>query len=124
MTDCISAEDIQYIRILAVDTGAVPIFSDQEITTLLTREKSFKAAAARMLDLIAGSELLLSKKITTQDLSTDGPAVAAELRRMATSLRKEAAEDSGMDAWGVATWSPVLEPLETSSVYGRYNHQW
>jgi len=32
----------------------------------------------------------LSKKIRTQDLQTDGPAVAEELRKRAEALRKQA----------------------------------
>ena len=38
---------------------------------------------AAALRTIAASEVLVSKKIRTQDLQTDGPAVAAELRALA-----------------------------------------
>ena len=50
-------------------------------------------AAADALDAIATSETLTSKKIRTQDLSTDGPAVAAELRKQAAGLRARADEE-------------------------------
>lgn len=47
-------------------------------------------AAADALDAMATSETLLSRKIRTQDLQTDGPAVALELRKKAASLREQA----------------------------------
>lgn len=64
-----------------------------------------KLAAADALDAIASSEALLSKKITTQDRSTDGPAVAQALRKHAEALRNRAAEegeDSFFDVFGIA----------------------
>lgn len=54
-------------------------------------------AAADALDAMGTSELLESKKIRTQDLSTDGPAVAAALYKKAAELRARAdeADDAG-----------------------------
>jgi hypothetical protein len=45
------------------------------------------SAAVDALLAIATNESLISKKIRTEDLSTDGPAVAAELRRTAETYR-------------------------------------
>lgn len=88
------------VRLLIADTEA-DIFDDSEITQFLViNQGSVKRAAADALDTIASSEALLSKKITTQDRSTDGPAVADALRRHAEALRtraqaeEDAAEDS------------------------------
>lgn len=47
-------------------------------------------AAALALDAIAVSEVLVQKRIKLLDLSTDGPAEAAELRALATSYRAQA----------------------------------
>lgn len=94
--------DTGYVRLLISDLQDEPIFSDEEIHTVLTHETSPKRAAAQLLLIIAGSELLLAKKLTTQDLVTDGPAVAKELREQAAVLRREAADEAaGSDeAWG------------------------
>ena len=68
------------VRLLIDDTGIDPVFSDEEITAFLSLNGgSALRAAAQSLLMIAGSEARLSKKITSQDLQTDGPAVAAEL---------------------------------------------
>ena len=49
-----------------------------------------RLAAADALEAIAVSEVLVSKKIRTNDLTTDGPAVSAELRALAKQLRDRA----------------------------------
>lgn len=74
------------------------IFDDTQLEGFLgiTRD-SVKRAAAEALDTIASSEALISKKITTQDRSTDGPAVAAALRAHATALRARAKEEEDAD---------------------------
>ena len=51
---------------------------------------NIRLAAADALETIAVSEVLVSKKIRTQDLTTDGPAVSAELRALAKRLRDAA----------------------------------
>ena len=71
--------------------------------------------AARALRTIAASEVLLAKKITTQDLSTDGPAVAAELRKQAAGLRARADQQSAKvneEAWGLAIFDPNRRPAK------------
>lgn len=76
------------------------ILEDSQIQGLLALSgENVHRAAARALRMIAASEVLISKKITTQDLSTDGPAVAAELRAQAKDLEAEAdAADAKVDA--------------------------
>lgn len=83
------------IRLLATDTNVDdPLFDDAMITAFLALAGgNVKRAAARALDTIAVSEVLVSKKIRTQDLSTDGPAVAKALREQAQALRDEADTD-------------------------------
>ena len=83
------------VRLLIADTDpANRIFSTQQIARFLAMNgDSVKRAAAQALDAIAGNEAMVSKKIRTQDLQTDGPAVAAALRAQATELRRQ--EDQG-----------------------------
>ena len=100
---------IGMVRLLITDVNpAAPIFDDVQIQAFLAAENGIaKLAAASLLDVMSRSEVLISKKITTQDLSTDGPAVAKELRESAKQLRAEvAAGDDGEPDPGVGT--PVL----------------
>lgn len=80
------------IRLLITDLSEdAPLFTDAQLEAFLTAEGNVvKRAAASALTTIARSEALVSKRITTQDLSTDGPAVAKELRASAAELRAEA----------------------------------
>lgn len=82
------------VRLLITDIADAPadrIFTDDQLDAFLDMAGgSVKRTAARALNTIAASEVLLGKKIRTQDLSTDGPAVAAELRAQAAVLAGEA----------------------------------
>lgn len=49
-----------------------------------------RRAAADALDALANNDALVLKKIKTEDLETDGPAVANALRRGAMNLRNQA----------------------------------
>lgn len=72
------------------------VLTDDQIQGLLTAAGgSVYRATARALRLIATSEVLVSKKIRTQDLQTDGPAVAAELRAQAKAYDDLAAAEEG-----------------------------
>lgn len=86
--------DIATVRLLIADTAsdaAKQILTNDQIGSFLTLEDdNIKLAAAQALDAIASSEALVSKKIRTQDLSTDGPAVAKALREHAVLLRAQA----------------------------------
>ncbi|MEV5211335.1 hypothetical protein AB0K35_28065 [Micromonospora sp. NPDC053740] len=90
-------QPVGMLRLLITDTSDVPadqLFTDEQLSALLAMEGHVvKLAAASALEIISRSEVLISKKITTQDLSTDGPAVAAELRAQAKALREQAAKD-------------------------------
>ncbi len=84
--------DIGYMRLLVSDRDEVePLLEDADYTAFLAAEGSRVLGAAAALETIARSEALVSKKISTQDLSTDGPAVAKELRESAKALRAQAA---------------------------------
>lgn len=98
------ATDIGQVRLLITDVDeAAPLFTDAQLAAFLTMEGSAKLAAATALETIARSEVLISKKISTSDgLSTDGPAVAKELRESARQLREQAAgEADAADGFGL-----------------------
>jgi len=80
------------VRLLIADVNPEAfIVEESQVQGLLALTSgNVRRAAARALRMIAASEVLISKKITTQDLSTDGPAVAAELRAQAKDLEAEA----------------------------------
>lgn len=96
--------EILTVRLLIADPGdplhgATTLLSDEQLQAFLDLEgNSIKRAAADALEAIAVSETLVSKKITTQDLSTDGPAVAKALRDQAASLREQALVTEDSDA--------------------------
>ncbi len=88
-------EPVGQIRLLIDDTNPdAAVFSDRELDAFLGMNAgNVLRASAQALLMIAGSEARLSKKINTQDLSTDGPAVAKELRELAKQLRAQAVEE-------------------------------
>lgn len=99
MTDYTTPTGQVRLHTADLDT-ANPIVSDEIIAGYLTLNgDDVLLAAADVLDAVATTELLLAKKIRTQDLSTDGPAVAAELRKKAAELRDRAYETSGAATW-------------------------
>lgn len=101
--------DLGYIRFLILDDPTDPLFADSEINGLLTRRGgSVKLTAADLLDIVARNEVLLTKKIVTQDLSTDGPEVALALREAAKQLREEAAQEAA-EGVGADSWAFVVE---------------
>lgn len=107
------------VRLLVSDLGEPPLIGDDILAGYLGlhgwdldaytadssnagehTDRMLWRAAADVLDAMATSEVLLAKKIRTQDLSTDGPAVAADLRKQAAVLRgkadaADAADDEG-----------------------------
>ncbi|MFI7113961.1 hypothetical protein ACIBK9_47125 [Nonomuraea sp. NPDC050227] len=89
------------VRLLIPDVDeANLLLADDQIDAFLSLEGSVKLAAAQALDAIASSEALVSKAIRTQDLQTDGPKVAAELRARASELRRQVDEGVGDDSVG------------------------
>lgn len=102
---------IASVRLLIADpAGPDQILSDEEITVALDRTGgSDLRAAARCLEAIAVSEVLVGKKIRTQDLTTDGPAVSAELRALAARYRAEADDaDPELGAFDGFDLAPVV----------------
>lgn len=97
------------VRLLIPDTeqlGDTPayIFSDSQITAFLSMySNSIKRAAAQAKLVLATSEALINKVISTYDLKTDGAKLGAELRAQAEALRQEAIEDEQEDANDILT---------------------
>lgn len=100
-------------RALIGDTDAVNIvagvgeyvwFGDDEIAAFLGMyADSPKRAAARALLTIAGSQALLLKKWSADDLHVDGAAIAEALRKMAKDLQDEAdAGDAAIDIFEIS----------------------
>lgn len=109
------------VRLLTADTDeANPLLADDQISALLVVERGVKRAAAAALEMIARSEVLISKKITTQDLSTDGPAVAAELRASAKALREQAQKDEDDVVDGGGAWAISVADFDPNAAYRRW----
>src|SRR5690625_3210370 len=71
------------------------VLSDTALEAWLDRfDNNTDLVTHRALITIAMSEALISKKITSQHLTTDGPALSAELRALAETY-KQAAEEAG-----------------------------
>lgn len=90
-------DDIDTVRLLIADTAEESferLLSDAQLDAFLTLNGGVvRLAAADALEAIAVSEVLVSKKIQSQHLSTDGPAVAKALRELAAMQRQLAAAD-------------------------------
>ena len=118
---------LDYVRTLITDDGesSQRLFSDAQLVNLIAHSRwSPLLGAAQALDIIASSEALLSKKITTQDLTTDGPAVAEALRAHAAALRKqyadEKAEVDDEADWGVEVVSMSQRPHRPEATEPRW----
>lgn len=123
---------IGQVRALLGDTDAINIlsgfgeyawFSDAEISALLgLYSDNPKRAAARMLLTIAGSQALLIKKWSADDLHVDGAAIAEALRKQAKDLQDEAdAGDNVIDIFEISYPGRNLEfvPELTPAPFGR-----
>lgn len=117
--------DISRVRLLIADLpkdgeagcGTGTLLTDVQVEDLLDLSGgNVKRAAARALRTIATSEVLLSKKITQQDLSVDGPAVAAELRAQADALDAEAQRDEDRAGGGTGAFWEALGGLHGSAM--------
>jgi hypothetical protein len=110
--------DLGKVRLLIPDTDEDNLLlTDDKITAFLGMETGVKRAAALALETIASNEALVGKVIKTQDLSTDGTRVSAELRARAAQLRRQADDDdtdTGADGAGLPVWSMPLPGLPTS----------
>jgi len=139
--------DIDLVRTLIPDTDMVfgdasneYLFADQQITNFLTVGKgNVLRAAAYANYAIATSEVLISKKIRTQDLQTDGAVIAAQLIAKGKELMAQAAKEDALaaidtswriinfgDGWGSSRPELTEYPfdsegnlIDTSLGYGR-----
>lgn len=92
--------DQEKVRLLISDVGGDGgedfIFTDTEIEGFLSlRNGNVMLAAALALRTLAANEALVMKRVTFMQLSSDGPAVAAELSRLANQLTEQAHEAAG-----------------------------
>jgi hypothetical protein len=104
------------VRVLLGDTDSIPLdpvvagqgeymwFSDDEIDAILgLYADNPKRTAARLLITVAGSQALLLKKWSADDLSVDGAAIAEALRKWAAQLQDEAdAGDASIDIFEIS----------------------
>lgn len=84
------------VRLLISDIdSSAPIFNDEAIEAFLSLSSdSIKRAAATALMVMAANEVMVQKRIRLLDLSTDGPAEAEALRKLAEQYRKEADQEA------------------------------
>ncbi|RCG31982.1 hypothetical protein DQ384_05420 [Sphaerisporangium album] len=94
--------DVGAVRLLIPDVDTENMFFiDPAIEAFLRMSGgNVRLATAQALDVIASSEAMISKKLTIDGRSTDGPAVAAELRARATELRRQVDAGEGDDTIG------------------------
>jgi len=95
--------EIGKVRLLIPDVDEdTQIFDDNQIAAYISmaRHENIFRAAALAVEAIAGSEVMVSKVIRTQDLSTDGAKVSDALLRRAEALRKRGDEDDDEDGSG------------------------
>ena len=114
------------VRVLTTDTVLLTdphkplaepeyLHSDAQLLAFLVLNgNKVKAAAADVIDTLATNEALISKKIRTEDLQTDGPAVANSLRLQATGLRaaqrREDEEAEMLDSFQVVDFTSYPAP--------------
>lgn len=99
------------VRLLISDIDATnPIFADAAIDAFIAmaRGGQVKRAAALALRTLAANETLVQKRIKTLDLSTDGPAEAEALRKLANDLEDQANEDEATEDGGSFDWAEMV----------------
>jgi len=109
--------DVAKVRLLISDIDdASQIFNDQAISAFLSMalDGNIKRAAAQALLVMATNEVLVQKRIKLLDLSTDGPAEAEALRKLALQYRAEADEEEITDAFD---WA---EQINTPAQYDEF----
>ena len=82
------------------EAAASYIFNDSQIQAFATLyANNVKRAAAQAKLVLATSEALINKVISTYDYKTDGAKLGAELREQAKALREEADKDEQYDSY-------------------------
>lgn len=113
--------NIGRVRVLLGDTdptnvsagfGTYLFFSDEEIESILSMyDDNPKLAAARCLETIAGSQALLLKSWSSDDLTVNGDRIAKELRETAKQLRQEA------DSWESSDFYALIQTIDADDSY-------
>jgi len=111
-----TAAELRIIRTLIPDSEAIfgpteneTMFSDEDLQDFFTAGNGNTLKAAGFANYaIAASEALISKKIKTQDLSTDGAAVADALRKNGDALFARADKDAEP---GTFEWFEFVDPF-------------
>jgi hypothetical protein len=104
--------DAGRVRLLIPDTVEADfLFTDEQVGAFLAMEGGVKKAAALALETVASSEVMVSKVIKTQDLSTDGAKVSDALLKRAASLRQQADDEADLDegAFGIVDFVPPFQ---------------
>ena len=95
------------------------LLSDEALTAWLEKyDNNTDRVTYHALRAIAASETLLSKKITSQHLSTDGPAVARSLLELAATYKAAADESDDMVHFAGYVPPPVARSLEAEEYRG------
>ena len=105
------SSDVGKIRVLLGDTdpqnisggiGEYTYFSDAELHAFLEMYGgNVKLATARCMETIAGSQVLLLKSWSSDDLSVNGDRITDSLRRVAAQLRAEALEEESSEYFNI-----------------------
>ncbi len=101
------ATDVGMVRLLLNDVAAPCVFTDGELTALLTLEGGIKRAAAQAIDTNATNVALATRVLRSQDLSTDGAKLADAMRAHADRLRAQA---DATDEDGDGFFFEIIEP--------------
>jgi len=110
------------VRLLISDVGGADgesfLFTDSEILIFLSmREADPRLAAAEAFRVIAGNEAQVAKRIKFLELETNGPAVAAELIKLADKLEAAVEDDSDVEFASMAVTDFNLD-LRTMQSWG------
>lgn len=88
------SDDIGKVRVLIPDrVESEALFTDEEITAILSMEVGLKRAVALCLETLASDNALVLKVIKVQNIQTDGASVARALLARAAQLRSQADND-------------------------------
>jgi hypothetical protein len=112
--------DIEIVRLNITDTGTEQLFTDEQLSAWLDQfGGSINRATYRALVTIATSEVLVSKKIRTQDLATDGPAVADSLLKLAGTYKADADTEDATAGFSFEV-IPLADPFKPEGAEYRW----
>lgn len=112
--------DVGKMRLLISDVGGADgnsfLFVDEEISMFLVlRDEDIRLAAAEALRVIANNEVQVAKRIKFLELETNGPAVSAELIKLADKLEQVVEDDSDVEFASMAVTDFNLDLLTLQS---------